>query len=146
MTVTEAAEYRRVIRHFRDRTRAVDWGAWRPLAEGREGKVYVDARRERALKVVVVSLEEDPIEFFEGVQLDALSDAAARRVAPLVAERIQRMIVHPDLHGGNILVSPDRKQVRLIDFGDGAIDTRAPNALLQPWYLRKDAGGRASPR
>lgn len=80
-------------------------------------------------------------EFFAGDRLDALTATEAKRVMPLVVEKVQRMmrrgIVHNDLHGGNILVSPDRKEVRLIDFGNHCIDTRAPAALLQAMYLIK---------
>ena len=182
MTSRQEREYKKVVRHFRGRIRDVDWDVWHPFAEGREGKVYVDTQRRRVLKVVVVSLEEDPVarfemveavnrsasrhgvspkvhgvyyslsergvlrqcieqDLFEGDRLDALPAKVAMRVAPLVRKVIGSMVrhglVHTDLHGGNVLVSPDHKTVRLIDFGNGSIDTRAPLSVLQAYYSRK---------
>ena len=59
--------------------------------------------------------------WFEGAPYDSLSLAERAAVYPLVAEKAKTLlkhgIVYLDLHGGNILVSRDLKNVAVIDFG-----------------------------
>lgn len=99
------------------------------------------------LGVLSFCVESD---YFDGSTFDELRDASKRRAAPAVRALAARMvrlgIWHGDLHGGNVMVSPDLSRVAFVDFGhgcflagrpSGARATEAMTALalrkLDPW-------------
>jgi serine/threonine protein kinase len=181
MSTKERKQYQKVIKYFHNRTKHVDWSYWHLFDEGLEGKLYIDSKGKSALKVMIVSLDEDPItrfemieavnmsasnlgispkvysifytlkknvllqcieqEFFEGVRFDTLPKNTALKIMPLIMNKIKCMIknkiIHNDLHGGNILVSPDFMDIKFIDFSHGCIDFNTSTKLLCKYCLRK---------
>ena len=79
-------------------------------------------------------------DFFLGQTFNELSDRNKRKVAPLIRALTKRMVAcgvwHNDLHGGNVLVSPDLSAVTFIDFGNGSFDMLR-SAELEALALRK---------
>jgi len=68
MTTDELKEYKKVIKYFHHRTKNVDWNSWNLFDEGLEGKVFIDPKRKKALKIMIVSLDDDPITRFEMIE------------------------------------------------------------------------------
>lgn len=87
--------------------------------------------------VLFFCIESD---YFNGRAYSELSTLAKRKVAPLIRAHAKKMvrcgIWHGDLHGGNVLVSPDLTAVTFIDFGNGCMDMRH-RATVEALALRK---------
>jgi hypothetical protein len=87
--------------------------------------------------VLFFCIESD---YFNGPAYSELSAPANRKVAPLIQAHAKKMvrcgIWHGDLHGGNVLVSPDLTAVTFIDFGNGCMDMRH-RATVEALALRK---------